>query len=342
MWSKKKANQSSQHSHLGTDTARVPVGKLLTGNIAPEGWLASPNYITGETGWKLFGNGDLEANDGFFRGDISGATGTFIDGFSVGISPNWFKVDGDGNIWSGKATLSDAKSNTFAVEKEGILYAKSAVISGTLTLQSGSTSVIDLASLNADLGTITAGNITIDASGFIRGGQTAYNTGTGFFLGYDTDAYKFSVGNPDGNYLAWNGSDFIVNGIALSADIEYAVGDYIILTNVAAAGGNNTTYIKRRENIIPKGGTLRMKFSIWTANSDYAAYGRIYRNGVAVGTEQSTNLENPGEEFSEDIAGWSRGDLVQLYQKSGNAFANTNVENFKLCADSYEVATNIS
>ena len=29
-----------------------------------------------------------------------------------------------------------------------------------------------------------AGAITLDTNGLIKGGQTAYNTGTGFFLGY--------------------------------------------------------------------------------------------------------------------------------------------------------------
>ena len=77
---------------------------------------------------------------------------------------------------------------------------------GGINIDANSITVANLAAISADLGSITAGNITVDSSGFIQGGQTAYNTGTGFFLGYDTDAYKFSVGDPSGDYFRWTGS----------------------------------------------------------------------------------------------------------------------------------------
>lgn len=55
--------------------------------------------------------------------------------------------------------------------------------------------------------TITSGGITFNAGGAIKGGQTAFNVGTGWFLGYEGGHYKFSIGNPGGAYLAWDGSD---------------------------------------------------------------------------------------------------------------------------------------
>ena len=61
------------------------------------------------------------------------------------------------------------------------------------------------------------GNIILGTSSFIEAGQTAYNTGVGFFLGYSGGAYKLSVGDPSGKYLNWNGSDFNVNGFVLSS-----------------------------------------------------------------------------------------------------------------------------
>lgn len=55
--------------------------------------------------------------------------------------------------------------------------------------------------------TITSGGITFNAGGAIKGGQTAFNVGTGWFLGYEGGHYKFSIGNPGGGaYLAWDGS----------------------------------------------------------------------------------------------------------------------------------------
>lgn len=60
--------------------------------------------------------------------------------------------------------------------------------------------------------TITGGGITMDSGGAIKGGQSAYNTGTGFFLGYDTNAYKFSIGNAGNNSLAFDGTNLAITG----------------------------------------------------------------------------------------------------------------------------------
>lgn len=73
--------------------------------------------------------------------------------------------------------------------------------------------VVNLAALTADMGAITAGTLTLDGAGHVKGGQTAYNTGDGFFLGYSTDAYKFSIGDGDENYLKWDGSELHFSGV---------------------------------------------------------------------------------------------------------------------------------
>jgi len=54
--------------------------------------------------------------------------------------------------------------------------------------------------------------LTIDTNGYLRGGQTAYNTGTGFFLGYSGATYKFSIGNPSTSSLTWDGTNLNVQG----------------------------------------------------------------------------------------------------------------------------------
>lgn len=59
--------------------------------------------------------------------------------------------------------------------------------------------------------TITGGGITLSGGGNIKGGQTDYNTGTGFFLGY-SGGYKFSIGNPAADNLTWNGSNLSISG----------------------------------------------------------------------------------------------------------------------------------
>lgn len=54
--------------------------------------------------------------------------------------------------------------------------------------------------------------ITLDTNWYIKWWQTAYDSGTGFFLGYSTSTYKFSIGNSAWNKLTWDGSALSVNG----------------------------------------------------------------------------------------------------------------------------------
>lgn len=46
----------------------------------------------------------------------------------------------------------------------------------------------------------------------VRGGQTDFNTGIGYFLGLSAGAYKLSIGDPDSNYLTWDGTYLRIKG----------------------------------------------------------------------------------------------------------------------------------
>lgn len=70
-----------------------------------------------------------------------------------------------------------------------------------------------------------AGSIILDTAGNVRSGQSAYNTGTGFFLGNVSGTPKFSIG--DGGttyYLTWDGSTLNVNGSLISNNDIYGDG----------------------------------------------------------------------------------------------------------------------
>lgn len=75
-----------------------------------------------------------------------------------------------------------------------------------------------LSAITVNTGALTVQDaLTINTTGHIKGGQTAYNTGTGFFLGYSGAAYKFSIGSSTES-LVWDGSDLIVNGSIIATD----------------------------------------------------------------------------------------------------------------------------
>ena len=60
--------------------------------------------------------------------------------------------------------------------------------------------------------TITQGGIRMNQGGSIRGGQTSYNSGEGFFLGYDSNKYKLSVRTSTSEALTFDGSNLSVTG----------------------------------------------------------------------------------------------------------------------------------
>jgi hypothetical protein len=70
----------------------------------------------------------------------------------------------------------------------------------------------------------------------------------------------------------------------------------------------------------------------------YTAYGRVYRNGVAVGTEQSTTSGTYVVK-GETISGWANGDKIQLYIHHLNGDNTAFAENFRIYGSNFVVNT---
>jgi hypothetical protein len=100
------------------------------------------------------------------------------------------------------------------------------------TITAAKLTVSQLSAISADLGAITAGSIVLPSSGFIRSGQTAYATGTGFYLGNDSGTPKFSIGSAT-SYLTWDGTILAVTDSAIIntfvAQEDITVGDAVCI-----------------------------------------------------------------------------------------------------------------
>ena len=102
--------------------------------------------------------------------------------------------------------------------------------------------------------TITGGGITLSGGGSIKGGQSDYNTGTGFFLGYSGSKYKFSIGNASSKGITWDGDTLSIGGdVNIGANLASTLTTSTALTNglntkistgaAASDVNNNTTNI---------------------------------------------------------------------------------------------------
>lgn len=94
------------------------------------------------------------------------------------------------------------------VYRNGIVGAAAGVATFSIDATTGNATFAG--TLSAAAGTL--GAILLASGGYIRLGQTAYDTGTGFWLGDDAGTPKFSLGNSAGNKLTWNGATLAITG----------------------------------------------------------------------------------------------------------------------------------
>jgi hypothetical protein len=115
--------------------------------------------------------------------------GDFTFGASGGIS---MITDSNNGLWLSPTGIlaKKAGANTLAIGIDG-----NAVFSGELSAAYG-----------------ILGAVQVSSGGYIRGGQTDFNTGVGWFLGNSAGAYKLSIGNPAGNYLTYDGQYLKLKG----------------------------------------------------------------------------------------------------------------------------------
>ncbi len=130
----------------------------------------------------------------------------------------------------------------------------------------------------------------------------------------------------------------VVQGDSLQLSNAIYKGTSTVVRNSHDAEASNvtTSYVKVKTIVLTNGliGRVRFYFDIKYNGVSGPVYGRIYRNGVALGTEISST-SSTYETRSDDITqAWKPGDLCQLYAK-GAASAQVDVRNFRIAyADS--------
>lgn len=95
--------------------------------------------------------------------------------------------------------------------------------------------------------------------------------------------------------------------------MAFAAGTIPFYNSLHLVGGQTTTYTKVKEVRVGDAGTITVDFTLKNTVFGGTQYGRIYKNGVAVGTERSVGGTTTTT-FSENIT-VAVGDLIQLYSK---------------------------
>jgi fibronectin-binding autotransporter adhesin len=198
---------------------------LANQNIATQGWTQTSAFSVSDADTVAWGAGTFTTAGGTSYSIGAGNTGnmaarTYIY-LDIGVSTTAYQTTTTAStaVGAGKVLVAVAQNGTVeptftVLDGTAQNINASSIVADSITgneiaastIEAGHLSVSSLSAIAADLGTITAGTIALASSGHIRAGQTAYNTGTGFFLGFDGATPKFSLGNSAGTNLTWDGS----------------------------------------------------------------------------------------------------------------------------------------
>lgn len=200
--------------------------------------------------------GTLTATVGTIGGWTIGATDLTADAGATGMASS-----GSYRFWTGNANPALAE---FSVTSAGALTATGATISGAITATSGelqtlsvtnlltlsgsgsirwsgasnqiTTSGIVTNTLDANGGTL--GGLTVDGTltvgaalvmttgGIFRSGQTAFETGTGWYLEHNAGTPRLSIGSSSAG-MSWNGTTFTIRSGTAAGTIDVGTGGVI-------------------------------------------------------------------------------------------------------------------
>lgn len=121
----------------------------------------------------------------------------------------------------------------WSLNPDGSIEAQSAVIRGNITALSGAIGGWSIVS-----NTLKSGAVTLDAGNkqLLFDLATAPLTGKGIFIGLSGGVYQFRAGDPDGDYILWNGTDLSITG-AFNATSGTIGGWSIDATSIKDAAG---------------------------------------------------------------------------------------------------------
>lgn len=222
---------ASSFTHSGGTVGASVVVALGALNIAARGWSQTSVFSITDADTIAWGSGTFTSADGTAysitgsnTGNMAAKTFIYLD---IGVSTTAYQVTTTAAtaVGAGKALVATAQNAT----GEAIFT----VLSGQGGQNIDATSIVANSITANELSTaITyAGSIVIDTAGLIRSGQTAYNTGTGWWIGNDAGTPKLSIGNPAANHMKWDGTDLVIVGTLPKETIFTADGTWTKNTN---------------------------------------------------------------------------------------------------------------
>ena len=201
-------------------------------NVANQGWTTTTAFSVSSSTVVAWTSGTFTDAAGTAYSISSGNTGTmsaknyiYLD-TATSITAFQVTTTAATAVGAGKVLIAVAQNNTTEATFQvfggpgGLNVDGSSIVTGSITaneiaastITAGKLNVSQLSAITADMGAITAGTIVIPSGGYIRSGQTDFDTGTGFWLGVQSSTPKMSIGTTSGKKITWDGSNLLVVG----------------------------------------------------------------------------------------------------------------------------------
>jgi len=182
-----------------------------------------------------------------------------------------------------------------------------------------------------------------------------FNPAVESYSGYD--AYMFDTGGTlasDQWLSVWKHDGDIVASLDGDGKLysntfihKYVIGDSSLISHYPEQTTTSESYTKLKTitlgSNIGINTTLRIRFDLKLDPVGLPpwAYGRIYRNGIAVGTERETGSSSYTT-YSEDITDWNAGDTVELWVRTYNSGYTAYVRDFTICGSHNSIANEVT
>lgn len=174
--------------------------------------------------------------------------------------------------------------------------------------------VTDLQAVSANTGSLTVDDaITVSATGHLKGGQTDFNTGNGFWQGYVTSfGYKWSIRSGNGgNYAYMNGSKILLYG-------DVWVGETVASTTERLAANTErtqgpTAWSEKKKFTLERDGQVQVYYEVrdnLTGTRTTFAQVRVKKNTTVLYTDSITS--NSYYSITKTPGGLVAGDTISI------------------------------
>jgi len=214
----------------------------------------------------------LDGTEVLGLGGYARATRSLVVGVNsvTGIAEASYGLDLDvnGHI-SGFSSTNNGATSTFAIVADKFQITEGATNGGApFEVDGGVTYIKDANIKELTLSKLLAGamgvSMELGASGNIRMGSTAYDTGNGIFLGNVSGVYKMSIKN-DEHYLRFNGTNIEASGDFLnrrSTSANAYTSQHIVAENTETAQQDGTVYVLMKNIHLTRAGDVRIGLEI--------------------------------------------------------------------------------